>query len=82
VRKQFQDESAARKTSNLLILMPTIHHLICAKKAMRHFSKASVYDSGNRQWVPRVRAMYMCDVDRAGQNKIESVCIWGDLVQN
>jgi hypothetical protein len=73
VWKQFQDESAAGKTSNLLISL--LHrdntdahedHLICTKTAMRHFSKASVYNSGNRQWALRARAMYMHGVDRAG----------------
>jgi hypothetical protein len=29
--------------------MPMKDCLICAKTVMRHFSKASVYDSGNRQ---------------------------------
>jgi hypothetical protein len=29
--------------------MPMKDHLICTKTATRNFSKASVYDSGNRQ---------------------------------
>jgi hypothetical protein len=57
--------------------MPTKHRLVCAKTATKHFSKASVYDSGNRQRVTRARVMCMCDADRAGRNKIENVCIWG-----
>jgi hypothetical protein len=44
---------------------------------MTHFSKASVYNSGNRQRDPKVGVMYMRGVDRAERNKIESVCIWG-----
>jgi hypothetical protein len=39
--------------------MPTKHCLICAKTAMKHFSKALVYDSGNRQRAARARAMCM-----------------------
>jgi hypothetical protein len=57
--------------------MLTKHRLICAKTAMKHFSKASVYDSGNRQWAMRARVMCMCSADRAGRKKITSVCIWG-----
>jgi hypothetical protein len=57
--------------------MPMKHRLVCAKTATRHFSKALVYDSGNRQWATRVRAMCMRGVDRAEQNKIGTVCIWG-----
>jgi hypothetical protein len=57
--------------------MATKHHLICARTATRHFSKALVYDSGNMQQDLRVRAMYMHSLDRAGRNKIESVCIRG-----
>jgi hypothetical protein len=33
----------------VMTLMLTKDRLICAKTAMRHFSKALVYDSGNRQ---------------------------------
>jgi hypothetical protein len=63
--------------------MPTKHRLICAKTATKHFSKALVYDSDNRQWAARVRVMCMCRADRAGQNKITSVCIkGGDLVRD
>jgi len=61
----------------LITLMLMKHRLICAKTAMTHFSKASVYNSGNRQWDPRARAMCMHSVDRAERNKIERVCIWG-----
>jgi hypothetical protein len=59
--------------------MPMKHHLICAKTAMKHFSKASVYNSGIRQWFTRARAMYIHGLVRAEQNKIK-VCIWGDQV--
>jgi hypothetical protein len=61
----------------MITLMPTKHWLICAKTAMMLFSKASVYNSGNRQQATRARAMCRCGVDRAGQNKIRTVCIWG-----
>jgi hypothetical protein len=59
--------------------MPTKDRLICVKTAMKYFSKASVYDSGNRQWDSRMRAMCMRGVDRAERNKIERVCIWGGI---
>jgi hypothetical protein len=49
----------------VMTLMLTKGHLICTKTAMRHFSKALVYNSGNRQQLQRARAMYMCALDRA-----------------
>jgi hypothetical protein len=33
----------------VMTLMPTKDRLICAKTATKHFSKALMYDSGNRQ---------------------------------
>jgi hypothetical protein len=73
VWKLFQDKSAVWRTviyynlcCSVITPMPTKHRLICAKTATRHFSKALVYDSGNRQRATRARAMCMRDADRAG----------------
>jgi hypothetical protein len=71
VWKLFQDKSGEQVIYynlcyTVITLMPTKHHLICTKTATKHFSKASVYDSGNRQRATRARAMCMCNADRAG----------------
>jgi len=72
VRRQCQSKTAAERISNLLwlsctvmTLMPMKDHLICTKTAMRHFSNALVYDSGNRQRLLRARVMYMHALDGA-----------------
>jgi hypothetical protein len=47
--------------------MLTKDHLIYTKTAMRHFSKALVYDSGNKQRLLRARAGYMHALEGARQ---------------
>jgi hypothetical protein len=49
----------------VMTLMPMKDRLICTKTATRHLSKASVYDSGNKQQLLRARAMYMHALDGA-----------------
>jgi hypothetical protein len=56
-------------------------HLICAKTAMRYFSKALVYNYGNRQRFPRARARYMHALDRARQKQTLKVYMGGRQVQ-
>jgi hypothetical protein len=61
--------------------MPTKDHLICAKTAMRHFSKASVYDPGNRQQLLRARARYMRALDGKAENTTLKVYMGGRQVR-